>query len=60
MLMFSECFVESWRRRFDLNGKEFISYKIIIKDSSEGSERFIERRYSEFYKLHQEVTDSGI
>lgn len=59
-LMLTECFVESWRRRFDANGKEFISYKIIIKDSSEGSERFIERRYSEFYKLHQEVTDSGI
>lgn len=53
--MFEECFVESWKRHFDANGKEFISYKIIIKEEEE-KESFIERRYSEFYKLHNEVT----
>ena len=55
--MLQECFVDSWRRKVDENGKEFISFRIILKLQA-GEEKIVDKRYSEFYKLHQEVQRS--
>lgn len=46
--------MDSWRRKVDENGKEFISFRIISKFEN-GEEEMFEKRYSEFYQLNQTV-----
>ena len=59
--MFEECYVESWRRKTEPSGKgkEFISFKIILK-FNEFDNFSVERRYSEFHKLHQQVNSLSL